>query len=132
MSPQRHGDLRPWPGNVRELLAEIRVAAQAAAKDGNRVTAHHLAPSAGTVFDDGAASRPAADAPSPSPPDPRPAAPRRSTPFDDELSRRIEDTLRTHAGNVTAAARALGMHRTQLRRLIKRHGIAVPDAHDDE
>src|SRR6185436_2830275 len=57
--------LRPWPGNVRELVAEIRVAAQAAAKDGNRVTAHHLAPSAGTVFGDGAASRPAADAPSP-------------------------------------------------------------------
>jgi transcriptional regulator with PAS, ATPase and Fis domain len=124
--------LRPWPGNVRELLAEIRVAAQAAASDGNRVTAHHLAASAGTVFGDAAASRPAATGTPAPPPDPPAATPKRTPPSDVELARRIEDALRAHGGKVAAAARALGMHRTQLRRLIKRHAIAVPEAPGDE
>ena len=56
---------------------------------------------------------------------------------DDEWRQRIEDALRANGGNVAAAARALGLHRTQLRRLIERHGIAVDPAtagtidHDD-
>lgn len=38
----------------------------------------------------------------------------------------IEEALRQNGGNVTATARALGMHRTQLRRLLERHAISVP------
>ena len=34
----------------------------------------------------------------------------------------IEQALRSHQGNVAGTARALGLHRTQLRRLIERHG----------
>jgi transcriptional regulator with GAF, ATPase, and Fis domain len=51
-----------------------------------------------------------------------------------EWRQRIEDALRANAGNVAATARALGLHRTQLRRLVERHGIAL-DAivkHDDD
>ena len=44
--------LRPWPGNVRELIAELRAAAQAAIADGHRVTAGHLAATAGSAFGD--------------------------------------------------------------------------------
>jgi len=38
---------------------------------------------------------------------------------------RIEEALRTSGGNIAAAARALGLPRTQLRRLIERHGVTV-------
>jgi len=43
--------------------------------------------------------------------------------LDPETHARIVEALRQHGGNVTAAARALGLHRTQLRRLLERHGI---------
>lgn len=36
---------------------------------------------------------------------------------------RIESALRSHRGNVSGAARALGLHRTQLRRLLERYGL---------
>jgi ActR/RegA family two-component response regulator len=36
---------------------------------------------------------------------------------------RIGDALRQHRGNVSAAARALGLHRTQLKRLLDRHQL---------
>jgi DNA-binding NtrC family response regulator len=108
--------LRAWPGNVRELLAELRTAAQAAAKDGDRVTAQHLAASAGSAFER-ATAEPAKKMPQV---------------VDDDGRKRIEDALRANAGNVTATARALGLHRNQLRRLIERHGIAVGDLDDGE
>ncbi|HEX2686485.1 MAG TPA: sigma 54-interacting transcriptional regulator [Kofleriaceae bacterium] len=116
--------LRPWPGNVRELLAEIRIAAQAAQASGNRVEARHLSATAGSAF-------------GPAMPESRPTAPeqhagppsdgtRKRTPqVDLEWRRRIEDALRANTGNIAATARALGLHRTQLRRLIERHGITV-------
>jgi len=109
--------LRPWPGNVREILAELRTAAQAAAKDGDRVTAQHLAPLAGSAFG-------AIDSGEP--------IKRMPQVVDDGERRRIEDALRANAGNVTATARALGLHRNQLRRLIERHGIALGDLDDAE
>jgi len=46
---------------------------------------------------------------------------------DDRRARRIEAALRANDGKVAAAARALGLHRTQLRRL---HDIAIKP--DDE
>jgi transcriptional regulator with GAF, ATPase, and Fis domain len=54
------------------------------------------------------------------------AEPRKRISRDDAAwKRRIEEALRVSAGNIAAAARSLGLHRTQLRRLIERHGIAV-------
>jgi transcriptional regulator with GAF, ATPase, and Fis domain len=122
--------LRAWPGNVRELLAEIRDAAQAAADDGNRVNARHLASTAGSAFG-GPRTRTL-----PSRKGPRhhrrtdPTAGCRSWML--HGTQRIEDALRANAGKVAAAARALGLHRTQLRRLIARHKIAIDLSDSDE
>jgi DNA-binding NtrC family response regulator len=125
--------LRAWPGNVRELLAELRIAADAAHDTGPRVHARHLAAAAGSAFGSAVpdpepeASDPRA-APATSPPGASRLA-RKRTPRDDlDWRRRIDDALRDHAGNVAAAARALGLHRTQLRRLIERHGVASADS----
>jgi DNA-binding NtrC family response regulator len=117
--------LRPWPGNIRELLVEARTAAQAALIQGaSRIEARHLSPSAGTAFG------PAAVAPEVLSEERR--APRgessRARPVGAEEKARIEEALRQHGGNVTATARALGMHRTQLRRLLERHAISAPAA----
>ena len=118
--------LRPWPGNVRELLAEILSAAQAALPSGNRVEGRHLAATAGSAF--GAQMPDAAQRPSRRATGSKPEWPRRRTPqVDDEWRRRIEDSLRANGRNVAATARDLGLHRTQLRRLLERHGIAVDD-----
>ncbi|WP_375743791.1 sigma 54-interacting transcriptional regulator [Corallococcus interemptor] len=109
---------RPWPGNVRELRVEARAAAQQALLQGaDRVEAAHLAPGAGTAF--GAASAPV-EAP-PALPDRPPSA--RARPLDEDERARVEQALRHHNGNVAATARALGMHRTQLRRLLERYGL---------
>jgi transcriptional regulator of acetoin/glycerol metabolism len=92
--------LRHWPGNVRELDVEVRRAA-ADAKDRGRsaVSAQDLAESAGLAFEK---APPAAEAP-------------------DRAS--IEEALRDAGGNVTQAARALGMHRNQLRRWLAKEGV---------
>ena len=94
--------VRWWPGNVRELRIEARSAALAAVAAGApQVDAEHLSPSAGSSLA---------------------AAPVDEQADDDEQDR-IEAALRKEQGNVTAAARALGMHRNQLRRwLAKRQG----------
>jgi transcriptional regulator with GAF, ATPase, and Fis domain len=116
--------LRAWPGNIRELLAEIRAAASAARVDGDRVMGKHLAPSAGSAFSQ-------VDAPTVESIEP----PRKRAPpvVDDAWRQRIEDALRANGGKVAAAARALGLHRTQLRRMIERNGIAVaPDDPGDD
>jgi len=95
--------LRPWPGNVRELLSEAkRAASEARARGRAVVLPEDLGPSAGAAFankeEDG-----------------EPAAAPAATD--------IETALREAQGNVTAAARALRVHRNQLRRWITRHGI---------
>ncbi|WP_305036182.1 helix-turn-helix domain-containing protein [Myxococcus sp. AB025B] len=45
--------------------------------------------------------------------------------MEDSERARVEEALRAHGGNVAAAARALGMHRTHLRRLLQRHGLGA-------
>ncbi len=93
--------LRRWPGNVRELLAEVRTAAQKAALGGrSTVGAADLDESAGEEL----------------------AGPERA---EGEGPGRgdVEEALERAAGNVSAAARSLGVHRNQLRRLIARHDI---------
>lgn len=96
---------RAWPGNVRELLVEVRAAvhmalAEGAAKPG--LEESHLAPQAGMAFTEEAQPGPAREAPD------RDA---------------LETALVEHKGNISAAARALGVHRTQLRRWLSRHGL---------
>jgi transcriptional regulator of acetoin/glycerol metabolism len=105
----------PWRGNVRELLVELREADRLAERDGARhVEARHLA----------------IDLPPTTSPSVR-AAPRE--PLGKEA---IEAGLGEHAGNVARTARALGVHRTQLRRWMEKHGLqasgVVPGEDDDE
>jgi DNA-binding NtrC family response regulator len=111
--------LRPWPGNVRELLAEARSAAQAAVAAGSsRVEATHLSATAGCAFQtpaepaplEPARAPPAITPPAGTPPPPPPRA-------------RIAGLLKRVGGNVSAAARELGVHRTQLRRWMERYGL---------
>jgi DNA-binding NtrC family response regulator len=126
--------MRPWPGNVRELLVEARSAIQAALmQEAPRVEARHLSPSAGTAFG-AAASAPAPALPSPPPEhrEPTRETPSRTKPLDTDERTRIEEALRQNGGNVAATARALGMHRTQLRRLLERHDISAPADSEQE
>jgi len=101
-----------WPGNVRELVLEVREAARRAASDGSeQVEARHLEPV------EAAAPAPSGRSPR-APAPPRPASP---SPSREE----IVAALGAQDGNVARTARALGLHRTQLRRLLARHGIAA-------
>jgi transcriptional regulator with GAF, ATPase, and Fis domain len=115
--------LRPWPGNVRELLKEIRAAAAAVGPGESRVSAQHLAATAGNVFsrdlDRAARSARGHGDDQQAPDEPRVWSAR----AEPEWRERILDALRLHGGNRSAAARALGLHRTQLIRLLKRHGL---------
>jgi DNA-binding NtrC family response regulator len=103
--------VRAWPGNVRELLSEIGAAAQEARSAGTRwVQAEHLSPSAGRAF--GSASMPPAPRSAQGAAEPSPSQQRATLPADEV----IEEALRREGGNISRAARALGLHRTQLNR----------------
>jgi transcriptional regulator of acetoin/glycerol metabolism len=99
--------LRPWPGNVRELLIEARYAAGASLADGRTVVeASHLLPTAGRpIREDPSGERAPATLQAP---------PSRGA---------VEEALRSARGNVSAASRELGLHRTQFRRLMERYHI---------
>jgi DNA-binding NtrC family response regulator len=100
--------LRSWPGNVRELLGELRQAAERAAADKSEVVrAQHLSATAGAAVAPSAAERPGSDARGS-------AAPGKDA---------IIAALAAHKGNIAATARALNLHRTQLYRAMKKHGI---------
>lgn len=114
---------RWWPGNVRELLVEVRAAVHLALAEGSRwLSEAYLAARAGMGF---------ADEPAPSPPPVAHAG--ESAPPEDAAGdaaagdmpdrAALEAVLREHRGNVSATARALGVHRTQLRRWLDRHGL---------
>ena len=96
----------PWPGNVRELRAELQAAAAAAQAEGQtEVAARHLRPGAGAVED---------------------GSPRSPTIVSAERlgdPEHVRAVLRAEKGNVRAAARALGVHRNQLRRWLERAGV---------
>jgi DNA-binding NtrC family response regulator len=97
--------VRPWPGNVRELRAEVKRAGRDAVIDGrDAVEPKDLDPSAGVRFST------------------EPEAPRaaRAEPPEKE---QIERTLEQEGGNVSRAAKALGLHRNQLYRLMERYGV---------
>ncbi|MEP7119537.1 MAG: sigma 54-interacting transcriptional regulator [Byssovorax sp.] len=94
--------LRAWPGNVREFLREVRQAARAALDGGRSVVeSKDLSPTAGEEIS---------------------AEVKSSGQL--ELSREaIEAGLKKEQGNVTRAARVLGMHRNQLRRWLSRNNV---------
>jgi transcriptional regulator with PAS, ATPase and Fis domain len=102
--------LRPWPGNVRELVREVRRAAHRALESRlDVVDVGHLSVDAGWPL----APTPAAAA---SPEEPPPAQPPQHS--DDDIRRALAE----HGGNVRGTARALGLHRNQLRRWVAKHG----------
>ena len=116
--------LRPWPGNVRELVTELRVAAHRARTAGRAsVELADLAPDAGVAL---AAATDAPPAPALAAAAPSPGQQRRHALHDAAIAARkdaIEAALRTARGNVSHAARQLGVHRTQLRRWIAHLGL---------
>ncbi|HVW25314.1 MAG TPA: sigma 54-interacting transcriptional regulator [Polyangiaceae bacterium] len=106
--------LRVWPGNVRELLREIRRAAHAASAEAELVVyPHHLASEAGVQVS-------VVVSPSDAPPAVTGASapPATAASFTDE---QIAQALEDHGGNVRGTARALGLHRNQLRRWLEKH-----------
>jgi transcriptional regulator with AAA-type ATPase domain len=116
--------LRPWPGNVRALVAAVReAAARAVAAGSAAVRQEDLPAKAGLIV--GAAAVEAAPTAASAAAAAPPSASSRRAPTD--VSRQeIVACLGSHAGNISAAARALGLHRTQLYRLIREHRIS-PD-----
>jgi len=131
--------LRRWSGNVRELAAEARAAAQEAIAAGSAsVKAAHLSPTAGVGFGEAAAGPAAATAGSAEAAAGSAAANAGSAAATASAMpgrEAIEAALSREGGNVSRAARSLGLHRTQLRRLLARHGIdarrAGPEASGD-
>lgn len=104
--------LRHWPGNIRELMAEVGAAVQSAVSSGSdEVEGRHLRGAAGLAFSSGVHT-------------PAPGM-LQSTPTRSQQPTREElvAVLQAEGGNVSRSARRLGLHRTQLRRLIDRFGI---------
>jgi transcriptional regulator with PAS, ATPase and Fis domain len=102
---------RSWPGNVRELLLEVRGAARVAASEKcDAVEARHCAAGAGLLRGDAIGAERIAERKSP----------RRSEP---PTKTELLEALRANDGNVAQTARALGVHRTQLRRWLERDGV---------
>ena len=104
--------VRPWPGNVRELCSAVRRAAgeaRAAGRDVVRV--EDLPATAGLPL----------EAPG------EPASERTRAPAGELDKDTIAAALARANYVVSVAARALGLHRTQLYRLMDKHGIARSD-----
>ncbi len=109
--------LRPWPGNVRELVGEVRRAAFGARDAAKKVVRQEdLDASAGLILD--GAIGPATVNLVGHPTSPM-LAQKKIAPLPDHDS--IVAALKSEDGNVTRAARALGLHRNQLRRYITKH-----------
>jgi transcriptional regulator with PAS, ATPase and Fis domain len=104
---------RPWPGNIRELRSAVRQAASEALAAGREVVrAENLATTAGMPL--GAAPG------EPSGERPRPTA--------GEVDKDTVVAALARANQViSVAARALGLHRTELYRLMEKYGIARGD-----
>lgn len=111
--------LRSWPGNIRELLIEVRAAAHAAiVARSPRIEAKHLALAAGQAIKASAAPAEAEGLP------PASASPPAPDSAEDMKRRELEDALCRAGGNISRAARILGMHRNSLTRQLERYGMA--------
>ncbi|MBP8806383.1 MAG: sigma 54-interacting transcriptional regulator [Kofleriaceae bacterium] len=112
--------LRPWPGNVRELNAEVaRAAHEAIEANQPAVRVEDLDEQAGRPT--AAAAAPAVEA--------EPKLRSVGLPDDDDA---IAAALRAEGGNISRAARRLGVHRTQLRRYLAKHPEAAALAEPGE
>jgi transcriptional regulator of acetoin/glycerol metabolism len=114
---------RPWPGNVRELLGAVRNAAkEALANSSDVVRAEHLPANAG-MFVVASESDTAQD------------KPRAKSERDFDKSA-IQAALDGANGNISKAAKKLGLHRTSFYRSMVKFGIArnghEPPADDDD
>jgi DNA-binding NtrC family response regulator len=106
--------LRPWPGNVRELRAAVRNAGQAAGAAGRQLIRPEDLPEVAGMPPGTASGETAVE--------------RKQGQGIDSLERAtIAAALERANGVVSVAARALGLHRSQLYRLLDQHRIA----HDD-
>ena len=106
---------RSWPGNVRELIQETRRAAHEALASGSReVRVEHLSPNAGRGFD--VRDDPLATS-TPTGPGASSATP--------PTKEAIGAIFAAHGGNIAATARALGLHRAQVYRLLRRFGLVT-------
>lgn len=117
--------LRPWPGNVRELLAEVNTALIAALTAGDAaVAARHLSAAAGAALPAIPETAAAPEAEDPAAPDASHQTPEPEDDLPAQIPTRAEvlATMDATHGNVSAAARVLGMHRTQLRRRLRQYG----------
>jgi DNA-binding NtrC family response regulator len=121
--------LGAWPGNVRELLREVRRAAHRAIEEGVTVVQpHHLAAEAGTPLGTSASLPPAAGDSEGAPAGQSNVPPHKSAAAwsDEEIAQALAD----NRGNVRGTARALGMHRNQLRRWLEKHPSVATDGSD--
>lgn len=102
--------IRPWPGNVRELRSAVRQAAiSTIANRRDLVRVEDLAAHAGQPIESATPSAVVATSPV-------------------EVSKAAVVAALTRAnGMVSVAARALGLHRTQLYRLMEKLGVARDD-----
>jgi transcriptional regulator with PAS, ATPase and Fis domain len=110
---------RPWPGNIRELCGAVHQAANDAIAAGRDIVrVEDLSPTAGMPLAAPVAAPVAAGEPAPERP--------RATAGD--LDRATVSAALARANQVVSvAARALGLHRTQLYRLMEKYGIARTD-----
>jgi transcriptional regulator of acetoin/glycerol metabolism len=93
--------LRAWPGNVRELRTAIRAAAKQLPAGERVVRPEHLDPAAGQPVEAARAAHPL------------------------EVSREVlEAAIAGQRGNLSAVARELKLHRSQLYRLLKQYGLS--------
>ena len=109
--------VRAWPGNVRELALELKEAARLAGlARSEQVEVEHLAAEAGLLR---------AQTPPAAPAQPTVPAPLRERAANVAIPPRevIEGAIAEHGGNVSRAARALGVHRTQLRRWMQHYQL---------
>lgn len=111
--------LRPWPGNARELRAAVRYAIARALADDRRtvIRVDDLLASAG--LPPGATSA-------------ETAVERRGSSGQGRLGRANLIAAMVGANNVlTVAARSLGIHRSQLTKLLEEHDIPYEGTHED-
>ncbi len=120
--------LRRWPGNVRELAGEIRRLAFAALEEGQPDV---------RASKDSWLQRPTErlrgkPAGEPVPSDPAPEESKRPATAPLPPHEQIAEALRAQGGNVSRAARALGLHRNQLRRYLVKFPELVRSDDDPE
>ncbi len=99
--------LRPWPGNVRELLTTVAESGRrASSRQSDRLAGENLSRTAGVPL---VRVKQAAE-----------SIGGGSRPIGSLTAESVDAAMKDAGGNISAAARALGVHRTQLRRWLER------------